>query len=381
MMSCERSPLMRTTNPIPQASCSCAGSYNPCRAGSPLANRETSFEDTNTSVPRRGGKASIAGSGLLVKSNLTTHYIGLSYDRLALVTVANLRLIRDVAHHKSVSKAAQVNELSQSAASQALQEVERELGAELFDRTRRPLVITPAGKIMLDYCRDVLRRHEELHTELAQLKRATSGTVRLAAIYSVGLTEMAELEQQFAQQFPDAELQVSYLRPERVLEAVAEDHADLGLMSYAESSRDIVALPWRDEEMVVAVAPQHPLSNQQTVTASALDGSMFIGFDDDLPIQSQIERYFKGHKVKVEMTLHFDNLQMIKEAVAHHAGISIMPERVMQEDMEHGRMVALKLDPPELYRPVRIVHRRRKVFTAAMTGLLDILRAETGVTA
>jgi len=302
----------------------------------------------------------------------------LSYGFLNLST---LRLIRDVAHHKSVSKAAQANELSQSAASQALREAERELGAELFDRTRRPLVITPAGKIVLEYCREVLRRHEELEAELARLKRATTGTVRLAAIYSVGLTEMSELERHFAGKFPEAELQVSYLRPERVWEAVAEDQADLGLMSYAESSRDIIALPWRDEEMVVAVAPHHPLAKRRKVTASALEGSTFIGFDDDLPIQSHIERYFKEHKVKVEISMHFDNLQMIKEAVAHHAGISIMPERVMREDLEQGRMVALKLDPPELYRPVRIVHRRRKVFTAVMAGLLAILRAENRRTA
>jgi LysR family transcriptional regulator, transcriptional activator of the cysJI operon len=291
------------------------------------------------------------------------------------VNLANLRLIRDVALYKSVSKAAQANDLSQSAASQALQEAERELGAELFDRTRRPLVTTSSGKLVLDYCRDVLRRHEELQADLARLKHATTGTVRLAAIYSVGLTEMSQLEERFAREFPDAELQISYLRPERVWEAVVDDQADLGLMSYAESSRDMVALPWRDEEMVVAVAPQHALARQKKVSASALEGATFIGFDDDLPIESHIERYLKEHKVKVDMTMRFDNIQMIKEAVAHDAGLSIMPKRVLHEDLAQGRVVALRLDPPELYRPVRIVHRRRKVFTAPMDGLLDILRA------
>ena len=132
------------------------------------------------------------------------------------MNLANLRLIRDAAHHKSISKAAQLNDISQSAASQAIQEVEKELATELFDRTRRPLAITPSGKLVVDYCRDVLRRREELEAELARLQRATGGTVRVAAIYSVGLTEMSRLESQFAARFPDAELQVSYLRPECV---------------------------------------------------------------------------------------------------------------------------------------------------------------------
>lgn len=292
------------------------------------------------------------------------------------MNLASLRLIRDVAHYKSVSKAAQLNDLSQSAASQALQEAERELGTQLFDRTRRPLLVTAAGKRAVEYCRDALRGYEELETDLARMRDAADGSVRLAAIYSVGITEMSQLEEHFALRFPHAELQISYLRPERVWEAVIEDQADLGLMSYAESSRDVIALPWRDEEMVVAVAPKHPLARRKRVSISALNGSTFIGFDDDLPIQLHIERYLKEHKVKVETTLRFDNLQMIKEAVAHDAGVSIMPQRVMQEDVSQGRLVALRLDPPALYRPVRIVHRRRKAFTTAMNGLLEVLRAD-----
>jgi len=176
------------------------------------------------------------------------------------VPIANLRLIRDVAHHRSVSKAARLNQLSQSAASQAIAELERELRVTLFDRGRRPLEVTEAGKLYLEYCKDVLRRRDELEASLDLLNKHVNGTARLASIYSVGLSEMSEIEARFAKRFPEAELRVQYLRPERVWEAVATDGADLGLMSYAESSREVVALPWRDEEMVVAVAAGHTLA-------------------------------------------------------------------------------------------------------------------------
>ncbi len=102
------------------------------------------------------------------------------------------------------------------------------------------------------------------------------------------------------------------------------------------------------------------LAKLQTVSAKDLAGAVFVGFDDDLPIQSQIDRYFRDHRVSVETTLRFDNLVMIKQAVSHGAGISIMPKRVMREDIAANRLVALHLDPPELFRPVRIIHRRRK---------------------
>ncbi len=290
------------------------------------------------------------------------------------MTLSNLRLIRDVATYQSISKAAKLSELSQSAASQALQEVERELGVSLFDRSRRPLAVTPAGKICLEYCRDILRRHDVLQAELASIRKQADGTVRIAAIYSVGLSEMSRIEERFAARFPDAEMDVQYLRPDRVWEAVVTDEADLGLMSYAESSRDVVALPWRDEEMVVAVAPEHSLARRDSVRASDLAGENFVGFDDDLPIQQRIDRYLKDQRVEVEMVLRFDNIEMIKQAVAHGAGISIMPERVMREDMLQGRLMALPLQPAELFRPVRIVHRRRKVFSDVVSGFLELLQ-------
>lgn len=292
------------------------------------------------------------------------------------MTLENLRLIRDVAHHRNLSKAARLNEISQSAASQSLQEVERELGVALFDRGTRPLTVTAAGKLYIEYCRDVLRRQDELQASLELLKKQANGVARLAAIYSVGLSEMSQIESRFAARYPEGELQVSYLRPERVWQAVEDDQADLGLMSYAESSREVVALPWREEEMVVAVAAAHALAVKEEIAPTELEGQLFVGFDDDLPIQQQIDRYLRENKVAIEMALRFDNIQMIKEAVAHAAGVSIMPERVIRADTEQGRLVAVRLRPATLFRPVRIVHRRRKIFNEVTAGLIAMLREE-----
>jgi DNA-binding transcriptional LysR family regulator len=95
-----------------------------------------------------------------------------------------------------------------------------------------------------------------------------------------------------------------------------------------------------------------------------------------LPIQSQIERYFREHKANIHTALRFDNLEMIKEAVAHGVGVSIMPRRVMREDLQQGRMACVRLEPADLFRPVRIIHRRRKLLNEATRGLLALLQDE-----
>ena len=288
----------------------------------------------------------------------------------------HLKLFRDIAHNKSVSRGAALNDVSQSAASQHLQELEREFELTLLDRSTRPLTVTEAGRLYLEMCRDILRRREEFDASLDRLRSEVEGTVRVAAIYSVGLSEMSHLEHEFSRRYPDARLEVEYLRPEKVYEAVATDRADLGLMSYAEATKEVEVLPWRDEQMVLAVSPYHPLAEKPEISPSDLAGIDFIGFDEDLPIRREIDRFLRDNQVQVNVTLHFDNLQMIKEAVAHGSGVSIMPARVMETEIAQGRLVPIPIAAPELFRPVRIVHRRKKRFHRAAQAFLELLQEQ-----
>ncbi len=290
--------------------------------------------------------------------------------------VEHLRLFRDIAQSRSLSKAASLNDVSQSAVSQHVQELERELGVTLLDRSTRPLAVTDAGRLYADLCRDILRRWEEFEAALGRLKTEVEGTVRVASIYSVGLSEMSQLEHEFQRLHPEARIEVEYLRPEKVLEAVVNDHADLGLMSYAEPNKDITVLPWREEQMVVAASPYHPIAQMAEVKPQDLDGVDFIGFDEDLPIRRNIDRFFRDQHVHVNLRLHFDNLQMIKEAVAHGSGVSIMPARIMEAEVAQGRLIPIPLAAPELYRPVRIIHRRKKRFQQAAQAFLQLLQQQ-----
>jgi DNA-binding transcriptional LysR family regulator len=167
---------------------------------------------------------------------------------------------------------------------------------------------------------------------------------------------------------------VEYLRPEKVYEAVALDRADLGLMSYPEPTKQVRVLPWRQEQMVVAASPYHPLARNSEVRPEELEGLDFVGFDEDLPIRRNIDRFLREHHVHVNVILHFDNIQMIKEAVAHGSGVGIMPARVMEEDVGRGRLIPIPIAGFDLYRPVGIVHRRRKRFHRAGQAFLDLLQ-------
>jgi DNA-binding transcriptional LysR family regulator len=163
------------------------------------------------------------------------------------------------------------------------------------------------------------------------------------------------------------------MRPDRIYDAVREGTADLGLVSYPEASREIAAVPWRNEEMQLAAPPSHPLANCGDVYPADLNGQDFVGFDEDLSIRKELERFFRAQGVAVHLVMHFDNIQMIKEAVALGRGVSILPARTMQAEIAQGRLVAVPLRAPELVRPVGIVHRRRKPLNRAAQGFLELV--------
>jgi DNA-binding transcriptional LysR family regulator len=289
------------------------------------------------------------------------------------VDIEDLVLFRDIARARSLSRGAALNGVSQSAASQRLHEIEKRLGVTLLDRSTRPAAITLAGHMYLDFCCDVLRREERLNADLDELRTRIEGSVRVASIYSVGLSDMARLRREFEARCPHASLDVEYLHPDKIYEAITSGAADIGIVSYAEPTRHLEAIPWRNELMAVAVAASHPLASRRTLKPPDLEGQEFIAFDPDLPIRRAIDRFLREHGVAVTVGMHFDNIQMVKEAVAVGAGVSILPERALRADIELGRLAALRMEP-EIKRPLALLHRRGRKFNKAARRFLDLLR-------
>jgi DNA-binding transcriptional LysR family regulator len=290
------------------------------------------------------------------------------------VTIAHLKVFRDIAQSRSISQAAELNQISQSAASQSLKSLEKLSGVGLVDRDRRPLRLTNAGEICLEASRDIIRRFEDLESQLASHKQETGSVVRVASIYSIGLYEMVRLREEFESVHPGARIQLEYMRPDRIYEALEQDRADLGLVSYPAATRELRAIDWRLEKMVFVCHPSHPLAKAKTIQPSDLGRTDFISFDRGLHIRRALDRFFREHGVHREVAYEFDNIQMIKEALSIGQGVSILPERTVRKEVEEGRLVAIPIEAQELVRPVGIMLQRRKRLSNTGELFLEFLR-------
>lgn len=290
------------------------------------------------------------------------------------MNLETLRLYCDVVRLRNFSRAAAANEVSQSAASQAIQQLEADLDVQLLDRTKRPLTVTPEGRQFYEACRDLLDRYAQARAGIASARTRLDGTVRVAAIYSVGLHEMSRHMQPFMSAHPQARVQLECLHPHKVVEAVINDEADLGIMSYPPTMRSLAVIPWRSEKMVLVCHPGHRFAKRRMVPPSDLNGEKFVAFDQDLGIRKAIDRSLKQANVRVNVVMEFDNIETIKQAIAIDAGVSVLPWPTVVKETEIGSLAAVPLGIPNLVRPVGIIYRKKKRLSPTVLRFIEALR-------
>lgn len=270
----------------------------------------------------------------------------------------SLKIFCDVVRLRSFSRAAAANRITQSAASQNVLQLEKGLGVRLLDRSKRPFQLTPEGRVYFDGCKGLIERYYAVEAEVKTLSREVSGTVTVAAIYSVGLGDMSQFVQEFAERYPKANVRLAYLHPDRVYESVVNEEADIGLLSFPRPGKGLTQTPWRDEPMVVACSPRHPLAQRQSIVPAELDGEELIGFDSGLTIRKMIDRYLKQHHAEVKVVLAFDNIETIKHAVEVGQGVAILPEPTLRKEVMAGSLVAIPFTTADLVRPLGILQRK-----------------------
>jgi len=289
------------------------------------------------------------------------------------VHLETLRLYCDVVRLRSFSRGAEQNFVSQSAASQSVQQLETQLGVVLIDRTKRPFVVTREGEAFYGAARGILESWEKAKTEVAAVKARVDGTVRVAAIYSVGLHDMSRPMQQFMSLYPQARLQLECLHPHKVVEAVLTGEADIGIMSYPPAERALRVVPLREEPMALVCHPNHRLARQRVVMPAELAGEAFVAFDPGLTIRRAIDRALRRHNVRVNIVMEFDNIETIKQAIIIAAGISILPRHTVEKEASIRTLAAVHVAMPDLVRPVGIVYRRQKPLTPTAERFVQTL--------
>src|SRR6058998_1487279 len=182
--------------------------------------------------------------------------------------IESLKVFCDLAETESFTKAAQINEVTQSAVSQQISSLERQFKSLLIERSKKKFRLTREGQVLYDYSKQIIQTYDALFSKLQEIKDIVSGTIRVATIYSIGLHDLPPYLKKFLKTYPTVNVHVEYRRSNQVYEDVLSNVVDLGLVAYPvkDSKLEIVAL--RKDLLVLIAHPQHPLAKSKTVKFS-----------------------------------------------------------------------------------------------------------------
>jgi DNA-binding transcriptional LysR family regulator len=288
-----------------------------------------------------------------------------------------IKLFCDAAQAGSISRGAARHGITQSAASQRIMALERELGVQLIDRTTRPLTLTASGRVYYEGCEQILSRYERLKQQIASAadqQQPVQGTVRVAAIYSAGIDLLNRVAEDFERQHPQVRVRVEYRQPEGVHQQVRSHAVDLGILSYPERWGDLQARPLRNEAMAVVCRPDHALAAHDTLRPSDLADQPLVGFEPSLPIADRIAQYLRQHGVNAQLSHTFDNIDTIKAYLGHSDEAAILPDRTVRREVEAGQLAAIQLRPL-LRRPVTIVTDPAMALSTTAKAFIEALAA------
>ncbi len=289
--------------------------------------------------------------------------------------IESFKVFCDLAETESFTKAALINNITQSAVSQQITSLERQLKTLLIERSKKKFRLTREGELLYEHGKQIILTYEGLVHRLQELRDVISGTIRIAAIYSIGLHDLQPYVKRFLKLHPSVKVHVEYQRANQVYDDVLGNVVDIGLVAYPQKDSKLETLALKPEKLVLICAPGHAFTKVKTLNVSQLEGHKFIGFEPDIPTRKAIDRELKERGVSVKHVMEFDNIETVKRAVEIGAGVSIVPAGTVAQEVSKNTLVALPFADIELQRPIGLIHKKSKVLSPAMKQFIATLQA------
>ena len=284
----------------------------------------------------------------------------------------HLRTIAAVAATGSFTKAGEELHLAQSAISQQIRRLEQELGVEVFRRTSRSVELTSEGRLVLDYAHRVLAEVDGLRNELDELTGLVKGEVRLGGMYPTGLYDLFSVIAEFRADHPGVAVHFLEGTQDDLLAALRADELD-AVFTAVDPDRigdDFAATLLTEEEFVVALPPQHPLTQGEHVTLEQLAGEDLIAFRENSAIRRRLEAAMAELGLQPRNAFITTEMAAVRALVAKGMGIAVMPRSAAEQA---GPAIALRpVGPSPMTWPVALVWRARRKQPAAAKAFLAL---------
>jgi DNA-binding transcriptional LysR family regulator len=285
-----------------------------------------------------------------------------------------LRYLVALADENHFTRAAAREHIAQPALSQQIRRLEEELGITLVERTTRHVTITDAGSVLVARGRRILAELDAANAELLALKGMESGRVRVGTMHTMGPIDVSLVLAIFHERHRGIELTVREESSEELAAMVRHDELDLAFLSVTEQveSHDLGLHQLVLEELVVLLAPGHPLARRRRLGIADLKQEEFISFREGARLRELLFAAARDAGFQPNVKLESNESQRIRRLVSRGMGVAILPR---SDALAPGAEVAvIDLTDPPLARDITLAWREGRRHPPAVAEFLELAR-------
>ncbi|HET9525731.1 MAG TPA: LysR family transcriptional regulator [Pyrinomonadaceae bacterium] len=230
--------------------------------------------------------------------------------------------------------------VTQAAISMQIRQLENEIGAKVFVRAPRHVILTEAGEQLLRRARQILREHDAALDEIAELAGAERGRLRIGSASAMVLTDqLPGILKELRSQHPGAEIGVTSGTSEVLVDQILAGDIDIAFVSLPVDVRGIKTERLSEDQLVAIASPRHKLAKQRTISAYTLAGERLILGERGGNTRRLIDQFFAQAGVTLHVAMELSRQQAIRRMVEADMGVGIVPLQSVIEDVESGRLV------------------------------------------
>ena len=283
-----------------------------------------------------------------------------------------LQVFLAIATEKSFSRAAERLLRTQPAVSLALQRLETELGEKLIDRSAKDLVLTDAGRTVLDYARRFENLRLEMENSLAELRDNSAGTLTVGANESTSLYLLRHIEK-FRRLHPKINVRVRRSLSSKIPNELLDGNLELGVISYDPGDERLKSKVIYTDALAFVVSPKHRLAHRKTVSISELGAENFVAHNVVSPYREVVLREFQNHKVPLRMDVEMPTIEAIRWFVQQDLGVAFLPRMCVETDIEQKVLYEVRVKEMHVERKIRLVYPTKRGLSYAAKAFLEVL--------
>jgi DNA-binding transcriptional LysR family regulator len=283
-----------------------------------------------------------------------------------------LHVFLTVANEKSFSRAAEKLFRTQPAVSLALQRLESSLGEKLIERSAKDMVLTDAGRAVLDYARRFENLTAELTNALAELRDNSAGRLTIGANESTTLYLLDYIER-YRRLYPKVKVQIRRSLSSKIPSEIIDGNLELGVISYDPRDERLRAQVIYTDSLAFVVAPTHRLANRVSVSITELGNETFIAHNVLSPYREVVLREFQRYQVPLNMDIEMPTVETIRKLVQTTIGVAFLPKMCVEPELRQGSLIAIKVNEIHVERKIHLLRPSQRGLSYAATAFLALL--------